>query len=45
MIDLIYLPQRADFKAEYIINNDILTVTIDNKTETFNFTGLEEGVA
>jgi ribosomal protein S1 len=45
MINLIYTPQRADFKAEYIINNDILTVTIDNKTETFDFAGLEEGIA
>lgn len=45
MINLIYTPQRADFKAEYIINNDILTVSIDDKTETFDFTGLEEGIA
>ena len=45
MINLIETPQRADFKAEYIINNDILTVRIDNITEIFDFTGLEEGIA
>lgn len=45
MINLIQTPQRADFKAEYIVENDILTVIIDNITETFDFTGLEEGIA
>lgn len=45
MINLTYTPQRADFKAEYIINNDILTVKIGDKEENFDFTGLEEGVA
>lgn len=45
MINLIYSPQRADFKAEYIVNNDILTVKIGDVAETFDFTGLEEGVA
>jgi len=45
MINLIYTPQRADFKAEYITNDDILTVKIDNRIETFDFTGLEEGIA
>lgn len=45
MINLIYTPQRADFKAEYIVNDDILTVKIGDKEENFDFTGLEEGVA
>ena len=45
MINLIYTSQRADIKAEYIINSDILTVKIDDKIETFDFTGLEEGIA
>ena len=45
MINLIETPQRADIKAEYTINNDILTVKIDNITEIFDFTGLEEGIA
>lgn len=45
MINLIETPQRADIKAEYITNNDILTVTIDEITETFDFTGLKEGRA
>jgi len=45
MIKLIYTPQRADIKAEYITNNDVLTVTIGDKIENFDFTGLEEGTA
>lgn len=45
MINLIETPQRADLKAEYIVNNDILTVKMNNTLETFDFTGLEEGIA
>ena len=45
MINLIYTPQRADFKAEYMINNDVLTVNINKTIETFDFTGLEEGIS
>lgn len=45
MISLIYTPQRADFKAEYIVEDDTLTVKIGEAEETFDFTGLEEGVA
>ena len=49
MINLIESPQRSDIKANYIIENDILTVILDDgtvkATETFDFTGLEEGIA
>ena len=45
MINLIETPQRADMKAEYIIDGDILTVTIGESTEVFDFTGLAEGIA
>lgn len=45
MINLIYSPQRADVKAEYIVNNDILIVKIGDIEEMFDFTGLEEGKA
>lgn len=45
MINLIYTPQRSDFKAEYIINNDVLVVKIGEVTETFDFTRLEAGIA
>ena len=45
IINLIETPQRADNKAEYITNNDILTVKIDDTTEVFDFTGLTEGRA
>lgn len=45
MIDLIETPQRADIKAEYTVENDVLTVIIDDISEIFDFTALEEGVA
>jgi ribosomal protein S1 len=45
VISLVYTPQRADFRADYAVNSDVLTVTIEEITETFDFTGLEEGVA
>jgi len=45
MINLINTPQRADFKAEYAIENDILTITIGESTEVFDFTDFDEGVA
>ena len=45
MISLIYTPQRADTKAEYIVDNDILTIKIGKAQEIFDFTGLEEGMA
>lgn len=45
MINLLETPQRADFKAEYTTDNDILTVTINDVSETFDFTGLGEGIA
>ena len=45
MINLIYTPQRAEFKAEYTINNDALSVEIGGKSEIFDFTGLADGMA
>jgi hypothetical protein len=45
MINLIYTPQRLDLRAEYMSEDDILTVTIGEQTETFDFTGLPEGKA
>jgi len=45
MINLIETPQRADIKAEYIVNGDVLTVKMGDVEEIFDFTGLEEGVA
>ena len=35
MISLIYTPQRADTKAEYIVDNDILTIKIGKAQEIF----------
>lgn len=45
MINLIETPQRADIKAEYNVNGDVLTVKIGEIEEIFDFTGLEEGRA
>lgn len=45
MINLIKTPQRADIKAEYKVDNDILTIEINGVSEVFDFTGPEEGVA
>ncbi len=44
MINLIYTPQRSDLKAVYNTNDDILTVSINDIAETFDFTNLPEGV-
>lgn len=44
MINLICTPQRADFKVDYNVNNDILTVKIGEIIETFDFTDAPEGV-
>lgn len=45
MISIIETPQRADFKVEYATDNDILTVTIGDKTEIFDFMLIPEGIA
>jgi hypothetical protein len=45
VIKLTETPQRADIKAEYTINGDILTVKIEGNTEVFDFTGLPDGQA
>lgn len=45
MINLSYTPQRADLKAEYTVNGDVLTIKIGEIEEIFDFTGLEEGIA
>ena len=44
MINLIETPQRADIKAEYNVNGDVLTVKIGDVEEIFDFTGFEEGI-
>ena len=45
MINLIMTPQRSNYKAEYNVENDVLTVSIDDVSEIFDFTGLPEGIA
>lgn len=45
MIRVIETPQRADMKINYVVDGDIINVTIDGITEEFDFTGLPEGRA
>jgi len=45
MINLIYSPQRRDINVDYKVNGDILNVKIGDKTENFDFTGMQEGHA
>ena len=45
MIKLIKTPQRADIKALYEIKGDVLTVTMGEAKEVFDFTGFPEGKA
>ena len=44
MIKIIEVPQRADIKISYEVNGEILEITIDKVKETFDFTGLPDGV-
>jgi len=45
MINLIETPQRADITAVYEVNEDMLTITIGDDVEIFDFTGLPDGKA
>ena len=45
MIIIIETPQRSDYKLDYIIEGDTLTITTEGMTETFVFTDLPEGRA
>ena len=45
MINLIETPQRADYKAEYTVIGDALTVRIGDVTEIIDLTGVPEGQA
>ena len=45
MIKIIETPQRADIIISSQIENDILTITIDEVSEVFDFTEMPEGKA
>jgi hypothetical protein len=45
MINLNLTPQRSDLKINYIIDNDVLTVIVDEIEEVFDFTDFPEGTA
>lgn len=44
MIVINEIPIRSDYRISHIINEDILTVTIDGIEEEFDFTGMPDGV-
>lgn len=38
-----YSPQRSDAPLEYTFNGDIITATLDGKSDVFDFSGLPPG--
>lgn len=43
---IIYTPQRSDFyTSTYQLENDVLTVSINDTVETFDFSEFPDGVA
>ena len=45
MIKLTKIPQRADKKVLYEVDNDVLTITLDGIKELVDFTEFGEGFA
>lgn len=45
MIKIIETPQRSSYKYTYEIEDDILTLTMNEETEVLDLTELEEGQA
>ena len=45
MIKIIETPQYSPFKYTYEIKGDVLTLTMDEETEVFDLTELEDGKA
>ena len=45
MINIIETPQYAPFKYIYEIKGDVLTLTMNDETEVFDLTELEDGKA
>ena len=40
-----YSPQVSDRKLTYEFNNDVVTATLNGATDTFDFSGMPNGVA
>jgi hypothetical protein len=38
-------PQRSDNVVEYDFGNDKITVTVNNESDTFDFSGFTDGIA
>lgn len=45
IIKIIEIPQRSDSKILYKADGDLLTITLDDSVEVFDFTGCPEGRA
>ncbi len=45
MIKIIKTPQYSSFKYDYEIKGDVLTLTMNEETEVFDLTDLEDGKA
>lgn len=45
MIKINETSQRAEYRISYVIKGDILTVTIDDISEAFDFTDMADGIA
>lgn len=42
---ILYSPQVSDRKLTYEFNNDVVTATLNDVTDTFDFRGMPNGVA
>lgn len=42
---ILYIPQVSDRKLTYEFNNDVVTATLNGVTDTFDFSGMPNGVA
>ena len=45
MVTVIEIPQRSDNSISHTIAGDVLTITVNDVKEAFDFTGLPEGIA
>lgn len=42
---ILYSPQVSDRKLTYEFNNDVVTATLNGVTDTFDFSGMPDGIA
>lgn len=44
-MNVIWIPQRSDIDILYQFNNDVITVTINGKSDVFDFANMPDGEA